>query len=319
MLIITEDEWGTEAGDPPNNKAEKIREWLQGNYSAMGIEYVLLIGDPSPYESGEGDIPMKMCWPRNNESTYKESPTDYFYADLTGDWDYDNDQKYGEYDDDYYGKSGGVDLTPEVYVGRIPVYSGAYTTLDNILQKIMDYGNESSVSWRDSILMPMCFQCDINGSSPPPPYDGAQLGEQMKDDYLGSRSFSSWRMYQQGNNSCSLDSSYTSEQELLGGEYVKNRWAANDYGIVCWWGHGSQIHTIVGYDSPSCNDGNLFHNSYCSSLDDDHPSLTYQCSCNNGYPENSANLQYSILKNGGVGTVSATRVSWFSHQISNRT
>jgi hypothetical protein len=34
-------------------------------------------------------------------------------------------------------------------------------------------------------------------------------------------------------------------------------------------------------------------------------------SCENGYPSVSNNLQYSILKQGGIATVSATRVSWF--------
>jgi hypothetical protein len=47
-------------------------------------------------------------------------------------------------------------------------------------------------------------------------------------------------------------------------------------------------------------------------LDDDHPSFVYQCSCTNGYPENTGNLQYSILKRGGIATVSASRVSWFN-------
>jgi hypothetical protein len=125
-------------------------------------------------------------------------------------------------------------------------------------------------------------------------------------------------MYQQGNGACGLDSIYTSEQELRGGTVVRDRWAANDYGIVCWWAHGSSTSTSVGYGyypglQPSpCDEGLLFWNSYCSSLDDNHPAFTYQCSCTNGYPENSNNLQYAILKRGGIATVGATRTSWFA-------
>jgi hypothetical protein len=187
------------------------------------------------------------------------------------------------------------------------------------LQKIIDYETAGSVSWRKSIMMPMGFQHPETWPDDPgyDPYDGAPLGEQMRDDYLNANSYTSWRMYQQGNGACGLDSIYTSEQELRGGTVVRTRWAANDYGIVCWWGHGSQTTTIVGYGSypyqPSpCADGLLFQSSYCSSLDDSHPSFTYQCSCTNGYPENSDNLQYAILKRGGISTVSATRVSWFN-------
>ena len=302
VLVVTETDFGSLTGQSPNHRAEKIREWLKTNYISMGIEYVLLIGDPSPYESGEGDIPMKMCWPRNADISDKESPTDFFYADLTGNWDLDEDEMYGEWSDDYP-VIGGVDFSPEVYAGRIPVYSSNYTDLDNILQKIIDYENESGgVSWRKNILLPMSFSTTS--------YDGAPLAEQMKDDYLITAGYSYWRQYQQGNGTCGLNSLYSSEEELQGGTVVENRWQSNDYGIVCWWGHGSQTSASVGCEG--CWDGLLFSSSQCSSLDDYHPSFTYQCSCTNGYPENSNNLGYAPLKQGSIGTVSATRVSWFN-------
>ncbi|MCX8052987.1 MAG: C25 family cysteine peptidase, partial [Armatimonadetes bacterium] len=38
---------------------------------------------------------------------------------------------------------------------------------------------------------------------------------------------------------------------------------------------------------------------------------TFQCSCLNGYPENSNNLGYALLKRGAIATNSATRVSWY--------
>jgi len=221
VLVVTEDDFGTVTGQAPNNRAEKIRQWLIDNYATMGIEYALLIGDPHPYESesGEGDIPMKMCWVYVDQSY--DCPTDYFYADLTGNWDFDGDQFYGEYNDDY-GPIGGVDLAPEVYVGRIPVYDADYTTLDSILQKIIDYESEpaGSISWRSNVLLPMSFL----GAG----FDGAMLAEQMKDDYLDDAGLTSWRMYQQGNGACSLDSSYTSEEELRGGTVVRDRWVADD-------------------------------------------------------------------------------------------
>ena len=116
----------------------------------MGIKYVLLIGDPAPET---GDVPMKMCWPRNHESEYKESPTDYFYADLTGNWDLDGDLYFGEYNDDR--GIGGVDFDAEVYVGRIPVYGSDYAILDNILQKLITYETEvGDLSWRKKALLP---------------------------------------------------------------------------------------------------------------------------------------------------------------------
>jgi hypothetical protein len=101
VLVVTEDDFDGLTGQAPNGRAEKIRQWLKDNYLTLGIEYVLLIGDPDPDDTLDpgdsiGDIPMKMCWPRYFSYNYRESPTDLFYADLTGNWDLDGDQIYGE-------------------------------------------------------------------------------------------------------------------------------------------------------------------------------------------------------------------------------
>ncbi len=301
VSVVTEDNYGGLYGQYPNQKAEKIRQWLKDNYVALGIKYVLLIGNPSPYDSGEGDVPMKMCWPRLGAGDgYENAPTDAFYADLTGNWDQDGDGIYGEWSDF---SSGGVDFSPEVYVARIPVYNANYAVLDSILQKTIDYETSGSTAWRKSALLPMSFS---DGST-----DGAYLGEQMKNNYLSTNGYSSWRMYQQGaSGSCTLDSTFTSEENLRGGSVMPNRWGAADFGIVSWWGHGSSQGAYVGYDD--CNDGAFMLSSNAPGLDNAHPSFTYQCSCLNGYPENAGNLQYAILKNGGIATAGATRVSWYS-------
>jgi hypothetical protein len=302
VSVVTETDFGVLTGQAPDKKAEKIRQWLKNNYVSLGIKYVLLIGNPTPYESGEGDIPMKMCWPRYGAGDgYENAPTDAFYADLTGNWNSDGDSYYGEWSD--FIASGGVDFSPEVYVGRIPVYSADYTTLDSILQKTIDYETSGSTAWRKNALLPMSFS---DGST-----DGAYLGEQMKNNYLSPNSYSSWRMYQQGaSGSCTLDSIFSSEENLRGGSVMPNRWAGNYFGIVGWWGHGNSQGAYVGYDS--CSDGAFMISDDAPSLDNTHPSFTYQCSCSNGYPEDTDNLQYAILKNGGIATVSATRVSWYS-------
>ncbi|MGY5875157.1 MAG: C25 family cysteine peptidase [Candidatus Thorarchaeota archaeon] len=86
-------------GEPPNERAEKIRQWLKENYLTLGIEYVLLIGNPDPdnVEPADlvGDIPMQICW----TSLTGECPTDQYYADLTGDWNLDDDDYIGEWYD----------------------------------------------------------------------------------------------------------------------------------------------------------------------------------------------------------------------------
>jgi PKD repeat protein len=101
VMTVTESQYASLTGQSPNGTAEKIRQWLKNNYLALGINYVLLIGDPDPDDPNYpadtvGDVPMKMCWPRYTAYKYRESPTDYFYADLTGNWDLDGDHYFGE-------------------------------------------------------------------------------------------------------------------------------------------------------------------------------------------------------------------------------
>ena len=83
-------------GENPNQTDEKIRKWLQDNYLALGIEYVLLMGNPDPdnVEDGDlvGDIPMQICW----TALDGDYPTDYYFADLTGNWNLDGDEYIGE-------------------------------------------------------------------------------------------------------------------------------------------------------------------------------------------------------------------------------
>ncbi len=305
--VITEAEYTS--GVTCDERANNIRAWLVINYPSdkKNIEYVLLIGNPHPttFDSNTS-IPMKMCWPRNAQTSYKESPTDFFFADLTGNWNIDGDDYYGEFGSasapqgwqDF--AAGGVDRAPEVYVGRIPYY-GTIADLDSILQKIIDYPKANG-NWYKSALLPMSFS-DVST-------DGAYLGEDIINYILTPNSHSKYTLYQQGNGPCGNDSVYPSDQELRGGTVVRDHWAAHDYGFVAWWAHGGQTSAGVGYTD--CDDGTLLQSNDCSFLDDDHPAFVLQISCTNGYPENSSNLGYSLLKQGAIATISASRVSWYA-------
>ena len=317
VLVVTENDFGSLTGQSPNHKAEKIREWLQDNYLSMGIEYVLLIGDPCPYESGqEGDIPMKMCWPTYNEPEYRDCPTDYFYADLTGNWDLDGDGYYGKYPDDI--GPGGVDFSPEVYVGRIPVYDSDYSTLDDILQKIIVYETTGNPSWREKAILPLAitnFENEDNDDGFPRT-DSAELGQDMMTGYLNSEGFTSYTLYEKDG----LDPSTYLCDTPLNEDNLINEWQ-NGYGVACWDGHGSESGVYRKIWSGDDGDGipesseisslPFFDINDCLLLNNARPSFLFQVACLNGYPENSSNLAYALLKNGAIGTSSATRVSWY--------
>lgn len=277
--VDTEAQWGEGVGD---TAANNIRAFLQANYLAKQIEYVLLIGNPNP---STGDVPMKMLWPRYYSfDPYREAPSDYFYADLTGNWDLNGDGFFGEEDGDF--GPGGVDRFPEVIVGRIPFY-GSFTELDSILQKTMNYESGALRGpWVRNVLLSM----KPSDSDTP----GYQLGEAIKDAAAVPAGLTTTRIY---------DSNYglTPPPEYTPCSYdtVLSTWQQHA-GFHFWWTHGNET---LAADVMSAD--------RCQYLDDNYPSFTFQCSCLNGSPETTGNLSYALLKQGAIAVDSATRVSWY--------
>jgi len=315
VKVITETDYGNEEGQ---QRAVNIRNWLKNNHLAMGIEYVLLIGNPDPDDPSDpsdsyGDVPMMMCWPRRGAPDgYEEAPTDYFYADLSGNWDSDGDGYYGEYGQD------NVDFTPEVYVGRIPVYGDDYATLDSVFRKTMRYPL-SGISWRNRIMLPVAISNYANeDNSGYPRTDGLDLPKYVIENILPS-GWSHYVLYERaGLDPVPETAPYYSAP--LTRDNVVNEWR-NGYGVVFWFGHGGSQGAYRKYWSFDDGDGvpefgemlwvPFFSSSDAPGLNDSAPSFTFQGSCYNGYPEDGNNLGYALLKNGAIATVSSSRVSWY--------
>ncbi len=307
VLIVTEDDsygdTSPKAGGYGSADADAIRAWLMDTYADYGIEYVLLIGDPDP---NDGCVPMKMCKPYNTNT-----PTDYYFADLTGDWDSDGDGVYGEYGED------NVDFAADVLVGRIPFYKNAaggplYGNVDAIMQKVIDYENAAGdLDWRLSALLPESYTHDYVSM------DGSYYGRAMETEFFHPEGFSTWEMYMTGTSGC--DSHYTPDEELTGesGNPFSNRggvtydnWSAQAYGMMWWFGHGNWQGTGIGYGSGDCDRDQMFFYTWCEDLDNDQPALTFLGSCLNGEPEEEENMGYSLLLEGAVTVVSASRNSY---------
>ncbi|MHA1400943.1 MAG: C25 family cysteine peptidase [Candidatus Heimdallarchaeaceae archaeon] len=318
VKVITEDDYGTETG---KQRALNIRSWLQDHYITDSIEYVLLIGNPNPDDEESatdyvGDVPMLMCWPRYGASEYDRSPTDYFYADLTGDWDTDDDGYYGEHGDDT-----GVDFYPEVHVGRIPVYSGDYTTLDFILNNSI-YHHINAGAEKNRILEPIAISNyeneDDEGYSRT---DGLDLPEEVWMNILSPIGMEDTVLYERSGLDPVPTSAFHYDMPLTDDNVID---AINDgYGAIFWWGHGNDEGVYRKYwgsdsidnDYPDSSEmvwETFLHVDDMPLLETDQQAFFYQSSCLNGYPENSANLGYSLLKRGtAITTVSASRVSWY--------
>jgi hypothetical protein len=148
--------------------SEQIREFLKDKYIDWEIEYVLLVGSVNT-------IPMRLCYPNKEDHSYQTvTPTDYYYADLTGDWDSDEDGYFGEREDD------NVDFSAEVFVGRIPFDSPK--KVEAYCQKVIRF-EQNNESWKDkSLLLGAILNFANEDESGYEKTDGAALMEVMKQD-----------------------------------------------------------------------------------------------------------------------------------------
>jgi hypothetical protein len=318
VYIATESNWGGGTGD---TAANNIRSWLQTCYgpSRSNVKYVLIIGDANP-RPGMSLVPMKWLWPAGYVSPDPDPkkdlergvPTDYYYADLTGNWDLNGNGYAGEGPTDAdppdlrdYGP-GGVDVIAEVKVGRIAYPGGAPNDLKTILEKTITYNNETPLQalWRRNVLIPIHPLCGAGHSDPSDPAKVLaehmadttyQSGEMIKNTLLIPNDWPYHRIYELGYGlvpppetiDCSVDS-------------VTNEWKSTPYGLVFWVTHGGRWHGEEVMDQDP---------SHLGSLNSAYPCFAFQGSCGNACAEAPDNLAYAMLKKAAVTTIAATR-SW---------
>ena len=282
---------------------EKTRNFLINKYQEWGINYVLLVGNIN-------DIPMRICFPKAN-SSLNATPTDYYYADLTGNWNSDDDEYFGEYDQDE------VDWVPEVYVGRIPWSD--FVTVEQICQKLVNFEGDQGSWKRDALLLGAMSNYKNESNSRFSRTDGAVLMESQKD-LVSNNGGSSTTLYEKSGLNPNTDSC----SAPLTNENVKATWSSGQYGLVNWWAHGSSSQALRkwwdsddGDNIPETNDPDeisweaMISTDDCYLLNDSYASIIFACSCNNGDPDNN-NLGKALIKQGSAGIVASSRLSWYS-------
>ena len=283
VTVVDEgDLWGAGTPVAGDASATKLREWLQANYETMDLKYALIIGDP---RVDQGYVPMKMfpCGDR-------DIPTDYFYAELTCNWDKDGDGIIGEKDSD--ATSGDeIERYFEVYVGRIPHY-GVMADTDAILQKTINYETATDTAWRRKVLVSDMPLDDV--------MHGYDWGDQVKRDLLEPKAISSDRAYRDGYGHTVTDYNLVPPPEFPASAYPATVWSQGQYGLHVWSTHG-WTKGAVG----------IINSEDATNLDDNHPATVFQGSCQNAHPEEIDNLSYSLLKQGGILTIGATRNSYY--------
>ena len=128
------------------DRPEKIKHFIKDAIETWNVTYVLLVGglkspfygnprDTSNYGSRDWYVPVRYS---NLYDIYEDDPVydpgflcDLYFSDLTGDWDKNNNGKWGEIDDD------AADRYPEVYVGRLTPY--CVQEVNNWINKVFGY------------------------------------------------------------------------------------------------------------------------------------------------------------------------------------
>ena len=274
---------------------ERIRNFLIEKYVSWGIKYVLIIGS-------HGTIPMRYSIKSfNNDNAI---PTDYYYADLTGNWDQDGDRIYAEQYED------APDFIADVYVGRIPFDSKQI--VQKICKKTIKF-EQNKDSWKHNVLLlGAIVNLDNEVGLGQPETDAAILMEKLWSNIFSLNGFSKVTMYEkEGLSPTGYDCDFP-----LSRENVLDKWS-NGFGIVVWGSHGSAeessrriwLHDNNLNNVPDLNE--MERESFISSYDymllnDDKPSIVFSCSCRNSDPENPNNIGNLFLENGAISFIGAT-------------
>lgn len=301
---------------------ETIRNFLIKEYSTSKIKYLLLVGDPfnsstQTLKSTGGTVPMRYCYPDpSNHSQDGAVPTDYYYADLTGDWDFDKDGYFGEYNQDK------VDFNNEIAVGRIPFDDP--TTIHDILKKSILFELRSEDS-KKKILMAAGIE---HAEADCKKTDLAALMEATWLDFLKSKGFSRVTMYEKEG----IDPSTYSCDLPLSRENFMNQISKNSFGVVAViteWGNYNEIDRVV-WKSDSNNNGLCDSDEYVVYdvlKSDDLVNLSISSGCSiylvSAYlpskPDikNGQCLSKTLLTTGAVAVVGGSSTWWFSCGWSN--
>ncbi|MHA1320565.1 MAG: C25 family cysteine peptidase [Promethearchaeota archaeon] len=288
------------------DKAEKIRNMIKDFYEKENIQWVLLAGD------AEDDlIPIREVYNPDvvvvgGESEYSSwdeyyKPTDFYYADLTGSWDDNNNSVWGE-SAEYNGEIDEISWVPEVYVGRLPA-DNPYE-LSVMINKSLKYEEDPYPGdWMNKMLLAGAI------SSTSPPEDEARLTEYIWENYvIDEMNFT---------HLAKTTSSFTPSIPL----YPNTLNALNATSFVTEFDSGYSTVIIAGHADPTQITDNTVPYSYYSNADAlssgnvDMPSLFYADACTtSSYDQGDYSIGERLITNadsGAIGYIGGLRVNWY--------
>ena len=332
MLIITPDgnqefvnackplmEWKNEKGVktiilsnfsqyPGRDNPERIRNMIKTYYETENIRWVLLAGDAqsdlvpiryvyNPDVQRWGGAPIEV----DGDELYKA--TDFYYADLTGDWDTDGDWisgNWGEAPKDNTNGEDEIEWTPEVYVGRLPASTAE--ELEIMVNKTLKYEISPEIGdWMNQMLLAGAVS-DTDLEEPPDGEDESRLTTYIIQHYT------------------KLKMNYTHLHDSvifvppepnfeLNTTSFRTRYDEG-YSTVMFAGHGSYNIFTDTYGTNFFNNGDANSASNINKI-----SLVYASACSTApYDYNDNNIGENLIKlenAGAIGYIGGLRTNWY--------
>ncbi|MEO0100206.1 MAG: C25 family cysteine peptidase [candidate division WOR-3 bacterium] len=165
---------------PGRDRAEKIRNYLK-TLPDSGTKWVLLGGDTDI-------IPCRYAYAMTCSANIHPRedllPSDLYYGDLDGDWNFDGDTIFGEVEDS-------IDLYPELFVGRAPV--NTISEAQAFVNKVLNYEKSPNPDYLQDVL----FFAEVLWSNPYT--DGGVHKDKMERESFSS-DFNITKLYQRLGN-----------------------------------------------------------------------------------------------------------------------
>ncbi len=294
---------------PGYDAQEKIRNAIAWYYETYAIEWVLILGDtnviPIRYvRNGDTAIISGTDEDFNLPGGNALKPTDFYYAELTGNWNIDEDQYWGENPDqneasDEYE----MDFIPEVYLGRLPVED--IQELHLVLNKTMAYEQGTNIGSEANNFLGISAISDYPYSGDEDGEDEAYLTQYIIDEYVNGTM--NWNHALEYNPAF-----YTpkSDDRIVPLSSVNVADEANaGTSIIFFAGHGSKSRLVT--KSP----GDPISTSSLSQWNNiDFPSFIYASACSTNSYDSEGSLGEEMLLHetgGAIGYVGSMRVSWY--------
>ena len=292
------------------DKAEKIRNMIKDFYEKDNIKWVLLAGD------AENDlIPIREVynpdvivvggeseWP-SFDDYYK--PTDFYYADLTGSRDDNNNSIWGE-SAEYNGEIDEISWVPEVYVGRLPASNPS--ELSAMINKTLKYETDPYIgNWMNKMLLAGGVSSGFYSGDPDDDEDEARLTEHIWENFV----IDEINFTHLTKTTSSFTPSIPASPNSLG--------SLNSTSFRAEFNSGYSTVIIAAHGAPttiSDDTGDYYKNTDAlSSSNIDMPSLFYADACTtSSYDKGDNNIGESLItraESGAIGYIGGLRVTWY--------